>query len=296
MTRGLVIPAACGLVVALALTAAALGAADDRARLERLNVRETVLNAEQGRNLNRLARLLTVLEQFGRDPPPALLVSPQDAKDAVRAAILVKAITPELQRRAKIYAAEASQIARQRRLAAVASEALFTNDSELAEQRAALEATPPGAARPPTEDTDPPETLLIPVAGPMIQRFGAELPGGGKSSGMTIRAATGARVTAPDAGLVQYVGPVKGWGVILILRLAGGYHLVLAGLDRANVGVGQSVAAGAPVGWMPDGKQSPSELYLEVREGGSPVDPGRWLKIQAVETESRIPLRGETGG
>lgn len=295
MTRGLVFPTALGLATAVGLGAMAMAAVDDRARLEKLNVRETVLNAEQGRNLNRLSRLLTVLEQFHRDPPPALLVSPADAKDAVRAAILVKAITPELQRRAKVYAAEAGQISRQRRLAAVASEALFTNDSELAEQRAAAEATPPGAAQLPTDAGEPPTALLSPVAGPLAQDFGAELSGGGRSSGLTIQAAKGARVSAPDAGLVQYVGPVKGWGVILILRLAGGYHLVLAGLDRATVGIGQSVAAGAPVGWMPDGKQSPSELYLEVRERGAPVDPGRWLKIDAAETESAIPLRGSTG-
>ena len=89
--------------------------------------------------------------------------------------------------------------------------------------------------------------------------------------------ALGAPVTAPSEGLVQYVGPVKGWGVILILRLPGGYHLVLAGLDRATVGIGQSVAAGSPVGWMTDGRQSPSELYLEVRERGVPVDPAKWL-------------------
>jgi septal ring factor EnvC (AmiA/AmiB activator) len=83
------------------------------------------------------------------------------------------------------------------------------------------------------------------------------------------------------------VGPVKGWGVILILRLAGGYHLVLAGLDKTSVSVGQSVAAGQPVGWMPDsqpsggaganGQKASRELYLEVREQGAPVDPGRWL-------------------
>jgi murein hydrolase activator len=74
----------------------------------------------------------------------------------------------------------------------------------------------------------------------------------------------------------------------LILRLAGGYHLVLAGLDRTSVSVGQSVAAGEAVGFMPDGRQSPNdganggktsrELYLEVRNQGVPVDPGHWLK------------------
>ena len=96
--------------------------------------------------MGQLARLLSVLEQLKRDPPPALLVSPRDAKDAVRAAILVKAMTPGLQARASGYAHEAGEMMRQRRLAAVESEALFTNDSERAE------ASPPpsraSAARP----------------------------------------------------------------------------------------------------------------------------------------------------
>ncbi|WP_340646851.1 peptidoglycan DD-metalloendopeptidase family protein [Phenylobacterium sp.] len=269
-----------GAFASLAVGVVAVAAAGERDRLQSLNVRETVLTAEQGRNLNRLARLLTVLQQFRRDPPPALLVSPDDAVSAVRAAILVKAITPELQRRARLYAAEASEIARQRRLAAVASEALFTADSELAEARLIQ---PPGQRGPSLlQDNDgevtPPKALLAPAEGPVVGRFGEAVPGGGKSNGLTLQTASGAKVTAPDAGLVQYVGPVKGWGVILILRLAGGYHLVLAGMDRVNVGVGQSVAAGAPVGWMADGRQSPPELYLEVRERGAPVNPGRWMK------------------
>ena len=275
-------PAALGLAVTLALTVVAL-AADDRARLERLNVRETVLTAEQGRNLNRLARLLTVLAQFRRDPPPALLVNPDDAVDAVRAAILVKAIAPDLQRRAKAYAAEAVQISRQRRLAAVASEALFTSDSRAAERRG--ETTPPGAALALRQAVETPltapEPLVMPARGTASQRFGAPIPGGGRANGLTITTAKGARVAAPGPGIVQYVGAVKGWGVILILRLPGGYHLVMAGLDRATVGIGQSVAAGAPVGQMPDGRQSPAELYLEVREGGAPVDPERWLRTDA---------------
>lgn len=269
-----------GALASLAAGVVAVAAVSERDRLQSLNVRETVLTAEQGRNLNRLARLLTVLEQFRRDPPPALLVSPDDAVSAVRAAILVKAITPELQRRARLYAAEASEIARQRRLAAVASEALFTADSELAEARLIQ---PPGERdRTPLPEDDgevtPPKALMAPADGPITRRFGQAVPGGGKANGLTLQTASGAKVAAPDAGLVQYVGPVKGWGVILILRLAGGYHLVLAGLDRVNVDVGQSVAAGAPVGWMADGRQTPPELYLEVRERGAPVDPGRWMK------------------
>ncbi len=278
LTRSLMVP--IGVVTAASLGLAAYAASDTRMRLERLNVQETALNAEQGRNLNRMSRLLTALAQFRRDPPPALMVSPADATDAVRAAILVKAITPELQKRAKAYAEQAGEIARQRRLAAVASETLFTTDSELAEQRERQEATPPGAAPLPGAPITPPHSLRRPVEGEITRRFGQDAGGGLEISGVTYAAPKGAPVTAPDAGLVQYVGPVKGWGDILILRLAGGYHLVLAGLDRTAVDVGQSVAAGAPVGWMPDGKQSPSELYLEVRERGVPVDPARWLAEQ----------------
>jgi septal ring factor EnvC (AmiA/AmiB activator) len=267
-----------GSVAAVAVGAVALAQSGER--LARLNLAETQLSAEQAENMSQLARLLSVIEQIRRDPPPALLVSPQDAKDAVRAAILVKAMTPELQARARTYASAANEMMRQRRLAAVQSEALFTTESLAADRAPEAERDLPEAARLPplpAEAIRPPDVLIAPVAGPVIRRFGAPVAGGGHANGVTIEAPRAARVTSPGAGAVQYVGPVKGWGVILILRLAGGYHLVLAGLERPSVSVGQSVAPGQPVGWMPDDRQSPSELYLEVREQGAPVDPGRWL-------------------
>lgn len=283
MTKALALPA---VLVALAVgTAAAVAATEEQ--LARLNNQETELSAEQARNMGQLARLLSVLEELKRDPPPALLVDPMDAKAAVRAAILVKAMTPGLEARATGYAHEAGEMMRQRRLAAVESEALFTNESERAD------ATPPPALRGPIDGQavqeaaiTPPQSLSMPASGPIVRRFGQALASGGRSNGVTFAAAAGARVASPGQGFVQYVGPVKGWGVILILRLAGGYHLVLAGLDRAQVSVGQSVAAGEAVGFMPDGpKSGPNtgdgkasrELYLEVREQGAPVDPARWL-------------------
>ncbi len=288
MKTALILPVALS---ALALGAVALGAiAATGDRLARLNVEETELSAQQAHNMGQLSRLLTVLERLKRDPPPALLVSPKDAKNAVRAAILVRAMTPQLQGRATGYAEEAGEMMRQRRLAAVESEALFTNESERAE------ASPPpagptlrGPAAPALAETaiTPPQRLDSPTAGPIVRRFGEALASGGRSNGLTFAAGGGAKVASPGPGFVQYVGPVKGWGVILILRLAGGYHLVLAGLDKTSVSVGQSVAAGQTVGWMPDSRQSAGggtdggkatrELYLEVREQGAPVDPGRWL-------------------
>ncbi len=271
-----------GALGGLALGAAAWATTSD---LERLNVAETELSVDQGVNMHRLARLLSVLEQLKRDPPPALLVSPDDAKDAVRAAILVKALTPQLRDRAQTYAAGAGEVMRQRRLAAVQSEALFERDSLAAEAlpepdnsvNLRIRGTVTGDAM----ALRPPARLVLPAQGSVVRCFGAPLTGGGRSNGLTLSAGSGARVVSPAAGLVQYVGPVKGWDVIVILRLAGGYHLVLAGLERTSVQVGQSVAESQPVGWTPDDRQSSTELYLEVREQGSPVDPMRWLNKKA---------------
>ncbi|THD78041.1 MAG: peptidase M24 [Phenylobacterium sp.] len=282
MTRARLLTAA-GLFV---LLLGGLALAQTADRLARLNLQETELSADQAHNMTELSRLLSVLEQLKRDPPPALLVSPRDAKDAVRAAILVKAMTPELEARAQAYARSAGEMARQRRLAAVESEALFTRDSQ------AADATPPpaapampelrGAAEPETPfPLRAPDALARPTLGTVVHRFGDALASGGRANGLTFATPKGSVVASPAAGLVQYVGPVKGWGVIVILRLSGGYHLVLAGLDRSPVSVGQSVASGQAVGWMPDGRQSTSELYLEVRDQGSPVDPARWLKNNA---------------
>ena len=247
-------------------------------RLQRLNTAETELTVDQGRNMRQLARLLSVLEQLQRDPPPALLVSPKDARDAVRAAILVRAMTPQLQARAQAYAVGASEMMRQRRLAAVQSEALFEQDSLAAESLPEPENQ--RVYNDQAMDTAilaPPARLSPPASGRIIRAFGDALSGGGVSNGLTYAVAKRAQAVSPASGRVQYVGPVKGWGVIVILRLAGGYHLVLAGLDRTSVQAGQSVAEGQPIGWASDGRQSAAELYLEVREQGTPLDPARWL-------------------
>jgi septal ring factor EnvC (AmiA/AmiB activator) len=272
-----------GLIGAASVGVTAVAATTEK--LARLNAAETELSVDQGLNMHRLSRLLSVLEQLKRDPPPALLVSPEDARDAVRAAILVKAMTPELQGRAQAYAYGASEMMRQRRLAAVQSEALFESDSLAADALPAPDSTADIALRGSDDGEAPPLTpprrLVLPASGAVIRGFGEPLAGGGRSNGLTLAAPKGARAVSPAAGQVQYVGPVKGWGVIVILRLAGGYHLVLAGLERTSVRVGQSVAEGQPVGWAQDGSHSTSELYLEVREQGSPVDPARWLDKKA---------------
>lgn len=287
-----------------------INAGDDvtekRARLEELHQRESALVAELGRDRGQLARLLSALQLFRRNPPPALLVSPGDARDAVRAAILIRAMTPELQARADGYARQARAVAATRREAAAASEALFTAESLVADRRGELErmivektqlerayaqealtgdqatlgALTDGLAPKPAAG---PLALSSPAPGVLERRFGQAMPAGGRSTGLTIRTEKGHAVASPAAAVVEYAGPLNGWGVVLILRAqgayaGGAYHLVLAGMDQVSVGSGQSVAPGATVGRMADHGSSEPELYFEVREDGVPVDPERWLK------------------
>ena len=274
-----------------------------RARLEALHQRESALVGELGRDRGQLSRLLSALQLFRRNPPPALLVSPGDARDAVRAAILIRAMTPELQSRADGYARQARAVSALRREAAAASEELFTAESLVADRRGELERmivektqlerayaqealtgdqeqrtlgalTDGLESRPVTG----PLTLASPAPGPLVHRFGQAMPAGGRAAGLTIRTEKGHAIASPAAGTVEYAGPLNGWGVVLILRAQGAYHLVLAGMDQVSVGPGQSVAPGATVGRMADRGSSEPELYFEVREDGAPVDPERWLK------------------
>ena len=274
-----------------------------RARLEALHQRESALVAELGRDRGQLARLLSALQLFRRDPPPALLVSPNDARDAVRAAILIRAMTPELQARADGYARQARAVSALRREAAAASEQLFTAESLVADRRGELERmivektqlerayaqeamtggddqrtlgalTDALSPKPATG----PLRLTSPAPGPLARRFGQTMPAGGHAAGLTIRTEKGHVVASPAAAVVEYAGPLSGWGTVLILRAQGAYHLVLAGMDEVSVGPGQSVAPGATVGRMAERGSSEPELYLEVREDGAPVNPERWLK------------------
>jgi septal ring factor EnvC (AmiA/AmiB activator) len=127
----------------------------------------------------------------------------------------------------------------------------------------------------------------MPAQGVVTRRFGAAMEAGGRSDGLYLHTSGGAPVAAPANGRIEFAGPVKGWGLVLILRVNGAYHLVLAGLEQVSASPGQSVAAGTPVGRMPDRGKSTPDLYMEVRQNGAPVDPARWLALPMQKTASR---------
>ncbi|MGB8429372.1 MAG: peptidoglycan DD-metalloendopeptidase family protein, partial [Pseudolabrys sp.] len=87
----------------------------------------------------------------------------------------------------------------------------------------------------------------IPVNGVKMKDFGAPDSSGGAEKGVSIATRAGAQVTAPADGWVVYSGPFRSYGQLLILNVGGGYHVLLAGMERISVDLGQFVLTGEPV-------------------------------------------------
>ena len=125
----------------------------------------------------------------------------------------------------------------------------------------------------------------IPVNGVKLKEFGAPDGIGGVEKGVSIATRAGAQVTAPADGWVVYAGPFRSYGQLLILNAGNGYHILLAGMERISVDLGQFVLTGEPVAVMGNGSHiaailatgsSQPVLYIEFRKDGIPVDPGPW--------------------
>jgi len=299
-----------------------------------------------------IGEVLAALQRIGHRAPPALISSPEDALQAVRTAMVLGAVLPEMRHRVealandlnalltvrKKIADESDQLKnevaslnteRDRMAALIAerqkqeAERVTALDAERAraadlakvadnlkdlitqlEQgldpatRAAREEAIRNAARPALAALHDPGRLApavafaslhgripIPVNGVKLKDFGAPDSVGGLEKGVSIATRAGAQVTSPADGWVVYAGPFRSYGQLLILNAGGGYHILLAGMDKISVDLGQFVLTGEPVAVMgtdshiaailATGSSQPV-LYIEFRKDGQPVDPGPW--------------------
>lgn len=288
-----------------------------------------------------LEDLMASLALSGRHRPPALLTQPQDANQAIRAAILMGEVAPQVRARTTALGDEITslrklerQVLREQKSLAAAEAALLlkqeeitrltaakrsafedvTVDAEKLRQRAeslgekasgireliaALEAAAPGAPRlkprlafaeqsrsratqsaslPRPTVSQPLGVLAAPAMGRMVRVWGDKMPGGSKSEGVTYQTRSGAQVAAPVDGVVEFSGPFRSYGQLLILSTSDGYHVLLSGMSSSYVAVGQSVKQGEPVARMAERVNGEPELYLEVRKSGKPMNPAKWMK------------------
>lgn len=127
--------------------------------------------------------------------------------------------------------------------------------------------------------------FALPVNGVKIREFGSSDGAGGVEKGISLTTRPGAQVTTPCDGWVVYAGPFRSYGQLLILNAGGGYHVLIAGMERISVNIGQFVLTGEPVATMGTKSQvasilaanaSQPVLYVEFRKDGTPIDPGPW--------------------
>lgn len=328
--------------------------ADSEARLGILDSSES--NVRQALEARRavIAELLAALQRMGRRPPPALIARPEDALAAVRSAIMLGAVLPEMRVEVEALLGDLSELVRVRRdidterTALEADLATFSRERQrmtllvderqkrqaeaetalgaerkraltLARQAQSLQeligrlereaetsraaAEREAAARrlkprdvprmaPAMAFADARGKLPLPVNGARVRAFGAADDFGAALRGDTVATRAGAQVTAPADGWVVYAGPFRSYGQLLILNAGGGYHVLLAGMERISVDLGQFVLRGEPIATMGGGPRSASAvamgssqptLYIEFRKDGAPVDPGPWWAVNDSE-------------
>ncbi|OYY63425.1 MAG: hypothetical protein B7Y61_21855, partial [Rhizobiales bacterium 35-66-30] len=105
---------------------------------------------------------------------------------------------------------------------------------------------------------------------------------GSTEKGLTMATRAGAQVAAPSDGWVVYAGPFRSYGQLLIINAGGGYHILMAGMERITVDLGQFVLTGEPVAVMGNGPRAANSasgqphLYVEFRKDGISIDPAPW--------------------
>jgi len=126
-------------------------------------------------------------------------------------------------------------------------------------------------------------SLRLPAQGRKVKRFGDADPSGGTVKGISLQTRPEARITAPADGWVVYAGEFRSYGQLLIINAGGGYHVLLAGMSRIDVSLGQFVLAGEPIAVMGNSatprqgdNSSRPVLYVEFRKDGRPIDPDPW--------------------
>ncbi len=117
-----------------------------------------------------------------------------------------------------------------------------------------------------------------------------------KAPGWVLAAPAGGLVVAPTTGTVLSQGPLLSFDAVIVLAPTPTTTLIFAGLEESLVRAGHTIPAGWPLGRMArdhpptDAKltrnldaetgSASQALYLEVRDGQTPVDPATWFALE----------------
>jgi len=138
--------------------------------------------------------------------------------------------------------------------------------------------------------------LIKPVSGVEIRKFGDLDELGERSPGIEIATRINARVISPADGWVVYSGPFRSYGQLLILKVGTNHHIVMSGMEKLDVELGQFVLVGEPVGIMGSRRiasagtielgLSRPVLSIEFRNNGKSINPASWWQVNANKRAS----------
>src|SRR5947208_2604694 len=121
-------------------SAANVRAVEDRiaaaeSRLTTLQANEDTVRRSLGSRRAVIAEVLAALQRVGRRPPPALMVSPEDALQSVRTAILLGAVLPDMKVEVDTLIADLAELVKVRSEIATEREALGRDLAALSQER-----------------------------------------------------------------------------------------------------------------------------------------------------------------
>lgn len=172
-------------------------------------------------------------------------------------------------------------------IAAQEAKAAAEESKAQAERLAVVQRRKALAAIPQTDFAEQKGQLAYPAGGQIAKRFGDDTGLGHPLDGIVIATNPAASITSPAAGLVEFAGPFRSYGEMVIINPGGSYLILMAGLGQVSVSAGQAVKAGEPVAAMgvkPVAMTLAKDLtlattpmlYVEFRKNGEPVDPTPW--------------------
>jgi len=327
----------------------AITAAEER--ILKLRKEEITLRADLAENQEVLSELLAGLQRLEQNPPPALVVEPNDVLAALRGAMMFGTIVPELRSNAEILGEKLARLDKIRlavekekatlngsiinlktfqvdlgQLIIQKKQLVFDSSGKLEEEKRrsgelarkakslkqliadlaaarlkeeakktklalALEAERKRQEefllRPSVAFSSTKGRLEYPVQGQILKRFGQDDGLVSELRGMAVATRALAQVTAPADGKVEFAGPFRSYGQLLILDAGEGYLVLMAGMKEISADIGQTVRAGEPVGIMGKGPSSVTllgdqiqearpVLYVELRKNGEAVDSAPW--------------------
>jgi len=128
-------------------------------------------------------------------------------------------------------------------------------------------------------------SLPWPVDGRVLKPFGRSVHPEFKTvvvnKGVNIGAPTGTPIRSVAAGTVEYVDWLPGYGKCIIVDHGEGYYTLYAHASAIFPTVGSQVQPGEVLGEVGDtGSLNGSQLYFEIRQGKTPLDPDTWLRAR----------------